>query len=124
MTKNELIELVKSIQTFEGTEEEMNANLELLEQNIIAPEVSNYTFWEDLSAEEVVEKTGDRQGKYLNPEFYGQPASAGMFYNPNMENGVTPGNAPTPNAASGYETPTSTPEQKVVTTPVVEEVIN
>lgn len=56
MTKNKLIELVQSIQKCEGTEEEINANLKLLKQNIIAPEVSNYIFWEDLSAEEVVEK--------------------------------------------------------------------
>ncbi len=56
MTKEKLIELVKSIQKCEGTEEEMNTNFELLEQNIIDPEVSNYIFWEDLSAEEVVEK--------------------------------------------------------------------
>lgn len=31
---------------------------------------------------DVVDKTGERQGKYLMPELYGKPASAGMFYNP------------------------------------------
>ena len=73
---------------------------------------------------ESVEKTGERQGKYLNPEYYGQPANAGMYYNENVDNGVTPGNATPPSAVTGYETPTSTPEQPVVTTPVVEPVVN
>lgn len=31
------------------------------------------------SAEVIVEKTGDRQGKYLNPELYGMPESSAMF---------------------------------------------
>lgn len=30
---------------------------------------------------DVVEKEGSRKGKYFNPEFYGQPEEASMFYN-------------------------------------------
>ena len=56
MTREELIELVKSIQKCEGTEEQIDANVKLLEQNILDSEVSDYIFWKDLSAEEVVDK--------------------------------------------------------------------
>jgi hypothetical protein len=36
--------------------------------------------------EVVVIKEGERKGKYLNPELYGQPKEEGMFYNANNEN--------------------------------------
>ncbi|GGE45298.1 hypothetical protein [Psychroflexus planctonicus] len=35
---------------------------------------------------DVVEKEGHRKGKYLSPELYGQPESAGMFYNEKKTN--------------------------------------
>ena len=31
------------------------------------------------SADVIVEKTGERQGKYLHPELYGMPESSAMF---------------------------------------------
>jgi hypothetical protein len=73
---------------------------------------------------EVVSKTGERQGKYLNPELYGQPASAGMFYNENVENGVSQGGAPVPSGSSQYETPTGSSQEKVTGGPVEEPVID
>jgi hypothetical protein len=36
--------------------------------------------------EDVVQKTGERQGKYLQPELYGKPATDGMFYNEDLYN--------------------------------------
>jgi hypothetical protein len=72
-----------------------------------------------------VVKEGERQGKYLNPEFYGQPASAGMFYNENVENGgASPSQAPAPSSATQYETPTGAGQQQVVPTRTVEPTID
>ncbi|MDP5082224.1 MAG: hypothetical protein NWP87_06160, partial [Winogradskyella sp.] len=34
----------------------------------------------------VLIKEGERSGKYLNPELYGQPKGKGLFYNANNEN--------------------------------------
>lgn len=75
-------------------------------------------------AQEVVVKTGERAGKYLNPELYGQPASAGMFYNENVENGVTQGGSPVPSASTQFESPNSTSEEKVTSTKTEEPVID
>ncbi len=36
--------------------------------------------------EDVVQKTGERQGKYLQPELYVKPATDGMFYNEDLYN--------------------------------------
>ena len=71
-------------------------------------------------ANDVVNKTGERQGKYLNPELYGAPASAGMFYNENTEAGATPATAPTPSSATQYTTPTEAGQTKATTTKTVE----
>lgn len=66
-------------------------------------------------AMDVVDKTGDRQGKYLTPELYGQPASAGVFYNPNVENGgVEPGTAPAPASVGQYVPQTNAGQEKAV----------
>lgn len=75
-------------------------------------------------AQAEVAKTGNRQGKYLNPELHGQPASAGMFYNENVENGATQNTAPVPSGASQYETPTGSGEEKVTSTKVEEPAID
>lgn len=71
-------------------------------------------------AEAVVEKEGSRQGKYLNPELHGQPATAGMFYNENVANGAQKTTAPEPSAASQYQTPTNG-SQEAVSPTLVEE---
>lgn len=39
------------------------------------------------AAEVEVQKTGDRQGKYLSPELYGMPDSSAMFPKPTEQNG-------------------------------------
>ncbi len=74
--------------------------------------------------EAVVEKEGDRQGKYLNPELYGQPANSGMFYNENVENGAAQSTAPVPAGTSQYETPNGANEEQVTSTKVEEQVID
>lgn len=56
MDRQTLIELVKKIQLAEGTEEEQDKNLELLEKNVLDPEISDYIFYTSLTAEQIVDK--------------------------------------------------------------------
>ena len=56
MDRVELIRLVERIMRCEGTEEEQDDLLELLEKNILDPQVSNYIFYEENTPEEVVDK--------------------------------------------------------------------
>lgn len=43
--------------------------------------VRNDPFAQENRLQDVVEKQGSERGKYLHPELYGQPESAGMFHN-------------------------------------------
>ena len=45
MTREELILLVDKIMKCQGSEEEIDEMMELLEKNVIDPEVSNYIFY-------------------------------------------------------------------------------
>lgn len=56
MTREELIELVKKIAAADGTEEEIDNMISLLEESVPDPNVSNYIYWEDMPPEEVVDK--------------------------------------------------------------------
>ena len=56
MSKEELIELVEKIMKCEGTEEEVDNMIAVLEKNVIDPDVTNYIFYEENTPEEVVEK--------------------------------------------------------------------
>lgn len=56
MSKEELIELVEKIMKCEGTEEEIDNMIAVLKKNVIAPDVTNYIFYEENTPEEVVEK--------------------------------------------------------------------
>ncbi len=56
MSREELIELVKKIMKCEGTEEEVDNMIDILEKNVIDPEVTNYIFYEENTPEEVVDK--------------------------------------------------------------------
>lgn len=56
MNKEELIDLVEKIMKCEGTEDEIDNMIELLEENVLDPQVSNYIFKEDNTPEEVVDK--------------------------------------------------------------------
>ena len=56
MNREELIQLVDRIMKCEGTEEEQDALLEVLEKNVIDPQVSDYIFYEENTPEEVIDK--------------------------------------------------------------------
>lgn len=59
MSKKELINLVERIMTVEGTEDEIDKMIDLLEANVPHPEVSDLIFYpknEDILAEDIVEE--------------------------------------------------------------------
>lgn len=56
MNKIDLINLVKKISASEGTEEEIDDMIVLLKANVSDPNVTDYIFYADLSAEEIVDK--------------------------------------------------------------------
>lgn len=59
MSKEELTNLVRKIQTAEGTEEELDKMISTFEESVLDPNAVDYIFskaFEDLSAEEIVEK--------------------------------------------------------------------
>jgi hypothetical protein len=56
LSREELIDLVASIQNAEGTEEEIDEKLTLLKANVPDPNVLNLIFHAELSPEEVVDK--------------------------------------------------------------------
>ena len=56
MTREELIALVDKIMKCQGSEKEIDKMIELLEQNVTDPEVTNYIFYEESTPEEVVDK--------------------------------------------------------------------
>ena len=56
MTREELIRLVEKIMVAEGTEQELDAMLDLLMDKVADPEVSNYIYYDDLTPEQVVDK--------------------------------------------------------------------
>lgn len=56
MTREELVALVDKIMKCQGSEKEIDEMIELLEKNVIDPEVTNYIFYEENTPEEVVDK--------------------------------------------------------------------
>ena len=56
MTREEIILLVDKIMKCQGSEKEIDEMMELLEKNVIDPEVSNYIFYEENTPEEVIDK--------------------------------------------------------------------
>ena len=56
MSREELISLVEKIMKCQGTEKEIDKMIELLEKNVLDPEVSDYIFYEENTPEEVVDK--------------------------------------------------------------------
>ena len=55
MTKKELIELVKKIKNCEGSEEEIDDMIDILEKNIIYPDISNLIFYDEKTPEEIID---------------------------------------------------------------------
>ncbi|GEC91337.1 bacteriocin immunity protein [Brevibacillus brevis] len=58
LSKKELVELVEKIIRVDGTEEEIDEMMNLLEKNVPHPEVSDLIFWneKELTPEEIVEE--------------------------------------------------------------------
>lgn len=56
LTREELISLVETIMKCQGSEEEIDEMIKLLEKNVVDPEVTNYIFYEENTPEEVVDK--------------------------------------------------------------------
>ena len=56
MNRSEMISLVNKIIKFRGADEELSEMIETLKKETGCPEVSDYIFWEDLTAEEVINK--------------------------------------------------------------------
>ncbi|AXT54632.1 hypothetical protein D1815_02270 [Aquimarina sp. AD1] len=57
MTREELIELVKSIITVENkTEKEIDELLEVLKRNVPDPEVSDLIYYDELTPEQIIDK--------------------------------------------------------------------
>ena len=56
ISRKELIELVSKIMNCEGSESEIDKMTELLNKNVLDPEVINYIYYEENTPEEVVDK--------------------------------------------------------------------
>jgi hypothetical protein len=58
LKKDELIELVTKIRVVEGSEEEIDNWIDIIENETGCPEISDYIFWseEELNPEQIVNK--------------------------------------------------------------------
>lgn len=56
MSREDLINLVDKIMKCEGTEDEVDEMIDLLERNVLDPEVTNYIYYENNTPKEVVDK--------------------------------------------------------------------
>lgn len=55
MDRTELIDLVNKIINCEGTEEEIDDMILLLEKNVVCPDISDLIFYDEKTAEEIVD---------------------------------------------------------------------
>jgi hypothetical protein len=57
MTRDELIKLVREITNVQGkTEEQINGLIDILVKNVPHPAVTDLIYWDNLTAEEIVDK--------------------------------------------------------------------
>ncbi len=56
MRRQELIASIGKIQRNEGTEEEIDADIDMLCASVADPQAANHIFQDDLSAEEITDK--------------------------------------------------------------------
>lgn len=56
LNRAELIELVRKIINAEGSEAEIDDMIQILEQNVLDPQVSDYIYCDNKTPEEVVDK--------------------------------------------------------------------
>lgn len=55
MSREELIQLVSKIKNCEGNEKEIDNMIDLLERNVVYPEISDLIFYNEKTAEEIVD---------------------------------------------------------------------
>lgn len=55
LSRDELIDLVRKIIDCDGSEEEIDEMVFLLEENVVDPEIINYIYYDDKTPEEIVE---------------------------------------------------------------------
>lgn len=55
LSRAELVELVRKIMNCEGTENEIDEMIFLLQKNVIDPQVINYIYYDEKTPEEVVD---------------------------------------------------------------------
>lgn len=60
-----LIELIRKIQDCNGTEKEQDELVEQVENGVLDPQISDYIFWSEMMAEEIVDKALSYQPIYL-----------------------------------------------------------
>ena len=56
LDRKELIDLIKELKNFCGTEREEEKLLEKLENLVLDPEISDYIYWIDMNSEEIADK--------------------------------------------------------------------
>lgn len=57
LSREEIIDLIKEITDVSGkTEEQIDSLLEKLENGVIDPQISDYIFYSDMTAEEIADK--------------------------------------------------------------------
>lgn len=56
LNKEEIIDLIQKIRTEDLSEEQEDAILEELEKGVLDPDISDYIYWSELSAEEIADK--------------------------------------------------------------------
>ena len=55
LSRDELIDLVRKIINCDGSEEEIDEMIFLLEENVVDPEIINFIYYDDKTPEEIVE---------------------------------------------------------------------
>lgn len=55
MSREELIQLVSKIKNCEGNEKEIDNMIDLLEKSVVYPEISDLIFYNEKTAEEIVD---------------------------------------------------------------------
>lgn len=56
LNREEIISLIQKIRTEDLSEEQEDAILEELEKGVLDPDISDYIYWSELSAEEIADK--------------------------------------------------------------------
>ena len=62
LSKREIIDLIEQITNCQDkSEEEIDRLIDRLERGVLDPQISDYVFWSDMTAEEIADKALDRK---------------------------------------------------------------